>query len=90
VESAVYFCSLEALNNIAKYANATAATVKVTQSEGHLLFVVSDDGDGFDAAATSYGTGLQGMADRLDAIGGELRVVSAPSGGTTVSGSVPG
>jgi signal transduction histidine kinase len=89
VESAVYFCSLEALNNIAKYAGATSATVGLAQTDGYLTFTVTDDGAGFDASATSYGTGLQGMADRLDAIGGELHVTSRPGQGTIVTGSVP-
>jgi signal transduction histidine kinase len=89
VESAVYFCSMEALNNIAKYAQATAATITLAQSDGHLTFTVADDGAGFNADATSYGTGLQGMADRLDAIGGTLHVASEPGSGTTVIGTVP-
>ena len=54
-----------------------------------LALKVSDDGRGFDAEATTYGTGRQGMADRLDAIGGELRVQSEPGAGTDVSGRVP-
>jgi len=66
VESAVYFCALEALNNVAKYAGATRAEVRLAQTDGELTFEVSDDGDGFDPAQTGYGTGLQGMADRLD------------------------
>jgi len=89
VEAAVYFCSLEALNNIAKYAQAAHATIALRQRDGHLAFEVSDDGRGFDAATTNYGTGLQGMADRLDAIGAELRVTSEPGHGTVVSGLVP-
>jgi len=89
VESAVYFCSLEALNNIAKYAHASRASVKVAQSNGHLVFEIVDDGRGFDASATSYGTGLQGMADRLDAIGGTLEVRSTPGAGTSVIGRAP-
>ena len=48
-----------------------------------------DDGAGFDTAATSYGSGLIGMADRLDAIGGSLRIASRPGVGTTVEGRVP-
>jgi signal transduction histidine kinase len=88
VESAVYFCVLEALNNVAKYAGASRATVALAQNDGDLSFTVTDDGQGFDTATTSYGTGLQGMADRLDAIGGSFRVVSAPGEGTTVSGQV--
>lgn len=89
VEAAVYFCALEALNNVAKYAGASAAQVAIRQNDGHLEFTVSDDGTGFDPATTGYGTGLQGMADRLDAIGGTLRVTSSPGAGTSVAGSVP-
>lgn len=55
-----------------------------------LRFRMSDDGRGFDTTATGYGTGLQGMADRLDAIGGTLEVSSEPGRGTTVIGRVPG
>ncbi|MEX1263303.1 MAG: sensor histidine kinase [Actinomycetota bacterium] len=89
VESAVYFCALEALNNVAKYAGATRAEVRLAQADGELTFEVSDDGDGFDPAQTGYGTGLQGMADRLDAIGGTLRVHSQPGKGAQVTGRVP-
>jgi len=89
VESTVYFCTLEALNNTAKYAKATRATIQLSQGDGHLAFTVADDGAGFDPAGTSYGTGLQGMADRLDSIGGTLNVTSAPGSGTTVTGRVP-
>jgi signal transduction histidine kinase len=89
VESAVYFCCLEALNNVAKYAAASAVTMSLAQDAGRLSFRIVDDGQGFDPAAIGYGTGLQGMADRLDAIGGELNVESAPGRGTTVVGRVP-
>lgn len=89
VESAVYFCALEALNNVAKYAGATRAEVRLAQADGELTFEVSDDGDGFDPAQTGYGTGLQGMADRLDAIGGTLKVHSQPGKGAQVTGRVP-
>jgi signal transduction histidine kinase len=89
VESAIYFCSLEALNNVAKYAQATRATIDLAQQDGPLRFTVHDDGAGFDMMTTSYGTGLQGMADRLDAIGGSIRVDSAPGTGTIVTGTVP-
>jgi signal transduction histidine kinase len=89
VEAAVYFCTLEALNNVAKYAGATHAAISLRQRDGVLAFTVTDDGAGFDMGATRYGTGLQGMADRLDAIGGVLDVTSTPGTGTSVSGSVP-
>ena len=85
----MYFCVLEALNNIAKYAGATRADVTFARAGDELLFTVVDDGAGFDTAATNYGTGLMGMADRLDAIGGSLRIASRPGAGTTVEGRVP-
>lgn len=88
-EAAVYFCVLEALTNVAKYSGATTAEVMLSQSNGELSFEVADNGSGFDTVATTYGTGLQGMADRLDAIGGTLRVTSAPGQGTTIEGRVP-
>jgi signal transduction histidine kinase len=89
VEAAVYFCTVEALNNVAKYAEATSATVRLAQDDGHLSFTVTDDGRGFDAGGTTYGTGMQGMADRLDAIGGSLKVISERGAGTRVVGTVP-
>jgi len=90
IEAAVYFCCLEALQNIAKYAEAKSATVRLADGTGRLTFNVTDDGKGFDPATTGYGTGLLGMADRLDALGGSLDVQSRPREGTTVLGSVPG
>jgi signal transduction histidine kinase len=89
IEATIYFCTLEALNNVAKYAEARRAVVRLSQRNGHIEFAVEDDGRGFDASAGTYGTGLQGMADRLDAVGGELRVESAPGSGSTITGSVP-
>jgi signal transduction histidine kinase len=89
VEAAVYFSCLEALQNVAKYAEATRATVRLRGGADELRFEVEDDGRGFDPAATGYGTGVQGMIDRLAALGGEVRVVSEPGSGTTVVGSLP-
>jgi len=88
-EATVYFCALEALNNVAKYAGATQASITLGHQGGWVSFAVTDDGAGFDTSQTSYGTGLQGMADRLEAIGGHLEVTSAPGEGTTVAGRVP-
>jgi signal transduction histidine kinase len=88
-EAAVYFCVLEALQNVAKYAEASRTTIRLSGGAGELRFEVEDDGRGFDPAATGYGTGVQGMIDRLAALGGELRVVSEPGSGTTVAGSLP-
>jgi signal transduction histidine kinase len=89
VEATAYFCVLEALNNIAKYAEATSATVALVQEDGHLAFSVTDDGKGFEPDVGRHGTGLQGMADRLDAVGGSLDVTSRLGAGTTVSGRIP-
>jgi signal transduction histidine kinase len=89
IEAAVYFSCLEALSNTAKYAEAARAEVVLQQANGVLTFSVVDDGLGFDRSAPGHGTGLQGMADRLDAIGGVLEVTSALGQGTTVSGTVP-
>jgi signal transduction histidine kinase len=88
-EATAYFCILEALQNVAKYAQASRATIALSCPDGHLGFTVTDDGDGFDTAKAAHGTGLQGMADRLAAVGGTLRVDSAPGSGTTVSGTLP-
>jgi signal transduction histidine kinase len=85
-EAAVYFCCLEALQNVAKYAGATHATIRLHEQDGQLTFEVTDDGAGFDSTKTSYGTGLQGIADRLSAQGGTLGVTSTPGEGTTVTG----
>ena len=89
VESALYFCCLEALQNVAKYAHATRAEARLWASDGELSFEVTDDGAGFDPSVTPRGSGLQGMADRLEAIGGSLVVRSQPGRGTSVTGRVP-
>jgi signal transduction histidine kinase len=89
LEAAVYFCVLEALQNVAKYAGATQAEVRLAGSGRDLTFEVTDDGAGFDPESRGYGTGLQGMADRLHAHGGSLDVRSGPGAGTTVVGWLP-
>ena len=63
--------------------------MRLRVSDGEIVFEVADDGAGFDPSRTGYGTGLQGMADRLSALGGSLRVDSAPGSGTVVRGRVP-
>jgi signal transduction histidine kinase len=88
-ESTVYFCTLEALQNVAKHAKASAVTVRLSGSGEVLEFSVSDDGVGFPAAATHHGSGLQGMSDRLAAHGGTLTVRSRPGQGTTITGRLP-
>ena len=88
-EAAVYFCTLEALQNVAKYANASRATVGLSCSGDSLQFTVTDDGTGFDTTTVPPGTGLQGMADRLAALGGALHIRSQPGDGTILSGELP-
>jgi signal transduction histidine kinase len=88
-EAAVYFCCLEALQNVAKYAQATRAHVRLSAHDGELTFEVTDDGQGFDAARTPLGSGMQNMADRLAALDGSLEVRSRPGEGATVMGRLP-
>ena len=88
-EAAVYFCCLEALQNIAKYAHATQARICLQAQNGTLRFTVSDDGTGYDTHHTPMGSGQRNMADRLAALGGRLEVRSAPGQGTTITGQLP-
>ena len=89
VEAAVYFSALEALQNVAKYADASRVSIALEQRDEYLAFEVRDDGRGFDPDETGHGTGLQGIADRLSALDGSLRVRSSAGEGTTVTGRVP-
>ncbi len=89
VEAAVYFCCLEALQNVAKYSKAASARLSVSAVNSHLSFEVTDDGRGFDPAATTQGTGLEGMTDRIEALGGSIEIRSRPGQGTTIAGSIP-
>jgi signal transduction histidine kinase len=88
-EAALYFCILEALQNIQKYAKATSAVVRLREDGDRLSVEVADDGRGFDVAATRRGNGLTNMEDRLDALGGTLQIVSSPGGGTTLRAIIP-
>jgi signal transduction histidine kinase len=88
VEAAVYFCCLEALQNIAKYAQASSAVVRLQQMDGLLTFSVTDDGIGFEPANARNGAGTTNMIDRMEALGGRLTIDSAPGKGTTVLGRV--
>jgi signal transduction histidine kinase len=89
IEAALYFCVLEALQNVAKYAQASAARVTLGHDGRFLAFTVEDDGKGFDRATTPAGSGLQGITDRLAALGGTIDITSAPGHGTRVTGRVP-
>jgi signal transduction histidine kinase len=89
VEAAVYFSILEALQNAAKYAEATRVAVRLGDEGGWLTFEVEDDGRGFEPDLARHGTGLQGIADRLQALDGRLEIRSRLGEGTVVSGRVP-
>jgi signal transduction histidine kinase len=90
IESAVYFCCLESLQNAAKYAGAGAsAHVRVWKETGKLLFEVADDGSGFDVRGDAHGAGLTNMRDRVGAVGGSLTIESTPDQGTRIRGAVP-
>jgi signal transduction histidine kinase len=89
VETAIYFCVLEALQNAAKHAAGATVEVRLSEEAGGLLFSVTDDGPGFDAGRARGGHGFVNMSDRLGAIGGTVRWESRPGHGSTISGSVP-
>jgi signal transduction histidine kinase len=86
VEAAVYFCCLEALQNIQKYAQASKATIRLREQDDVLRFEIEDDGTGFEVATTRKGAGLSNMVDRFDALGGEVDVTSAVGQGTRIAG----
>jgi signal transduction histidine kinase len=91
IESTVYFCCLEAMQNAGKHAGADAEiVVSVERDEDRLTFEVRDDGAGFDAGpAAARGHGFVNMADRLGTIGGRLTVSSTLGAGTTIRGEIP-
>ena len=89
MEAAEYFSCLEAIQNVTKYAEASRVKILLYRTDGTLSFAVADDGVGFDPAARTRGTGLQGIADRMDALGGTFEVVSEAGSGTSVYGRVP-
>ncbi len=87
VELAAYFVASEALANVAKYSRATYATVRVWQSGATATIEIADDGIG--GADDSRGSGLRGLADRVEALEGTLRVGSPAGAGTTVTAELP-
>jgi signal transduction histidine kinase len=86
-ETTVYFTVAEALTNVAKYAHASHASVRVAQEDGELVVDVRDDGVGGARAAT--GSGLSGLADRVAAVDGTLEIDSAPGAGTHLRAVIP-
>jgi signal transduction histidine kinase len=87
VESAVYFVVSEALANVVKHSRASTVLVSVVESDDGIVARVRDDGVG--GANAKRGTGLQGLADRVGALDGRLKVLSFPGGGTTIVASIP-
>ncbi len=87
IESTLYFVIAEGLANVARHAGATRATVRVSLVPGHVRAEISDDGQG--GAAPERGSGIQGLVDRVGALGGTLRVDSEPGLGTRLSAELP-
>jgi signal transduction histidine kinase len=87
VEFAAYFVASEALANTAKYARASAVTVRLMRRDAVAVIEIADDGVG--GADPAAGSGLRGLADRVEALGGRLRVASPPDGGTVVTAELP-
>jgi signal transduction histidine kinase len=86
-EATAYFTVAEALTNVAKYANASHASVRLARENGALEIEVRDDGKG--GAAAAPGSGLSGLADRLGALDGSLEIESPPGAGTVVRAMLP-
>jgi len=89
IEAAVYFCALEALRSATGHADATRAAVRLSADGSDLRFEVTGDGQGPAAGAGPGDADLQAMADRVDALGGEIHIDAAPGRGTRISGRVP-
>ena len=89
IEAAAYYVAAEALANVAKYAHATFAEVRVVEDkeEGQILVEVIDDGVG--GADPGRGSGLEGLEDRIEALDGTFTVESPPGGGTRIRASIP-
>jgi signal transduction histidine kinase len=87
IEATAYFVAAEALTNVAKHAHASSAAIKATSENGTLVIEIVDDGVG--GAAADGGSGLRGLADRVEAQGGHLVVESVPGNGTRIVGEIP-
>ena len=87
IEAAAYYVVAEAVTNVGKYAHATSATVGITRSNGCATVTVSDDGVG--GADPAHGSGLQGLAARVESLNGRLDVDSPPGQGTQITAEIP-
>jgi signal transduction histidine kinase len=88
-ERALYYASVEAIQNAAKHAQASRVRIRLGRSEGAVHVTVSDDGRGFDPTAVAGGVGITGMRDRIEAIGGAFALAAAPGRGTSVRITLP-
>jgi signal transduction histidine kinase len=88
IETAVYFCCVEALQNASRHAPGSAVRISLAEDGAEVAFTITDDGPGFDPAAPTNGAGLRNMSDRLAALGGSCQVESGPGRGTTVAGRI--
>jgi signal transduction histidine kinase len=89
VETAVYFTCLEAVQNAIKHAHGATGLWVLLSQDAVLAFEVRDDGAGFELPEGEFNGGLRNMRDRVEAVGGELRIVSSPGHGTCIRGNVP-
>jgi len=89
VEGAVYFCCVEALQNVAQHAGGARTIVWLSATDGRVAFSITDTGPGFEPHNHEPGPGLQTMTDRVRALGGSLDVRSTAGAGTTVEGWIP-
>ena len=90
VSTALYRIVQEALTNVVKHAEARVVSVLLTRKNGRVALMIEDDGLGFDPAAPASGYGLQGMRERVELLGGTMRVESGAGAGTTLAVEVPG
>jgi signal transduction histidine kinase len=89
IEAAIYFCAREAIQNTAKHAGPSAtATVILAHHDEAIEFTVSDDGRGMTTQTDPNGIGITSMRDRIEAVGGQFEIVSAPGRGTSIRGTI--
>ena len=86
VEACVYFCCVQALQNVGRHADGALAIVRLSLVGGELTFEIQDDGPGFDPDTVSRGMGIDIMQDRIDALDGTLEISSTPGSGTIITG----
>ena len=88
-EACLYFCGLQAIQNVIRHAGNAPCVVRLGTDGEVLTFAIADAGPGFDPVATERGMGLDIMQDRVDALEGDLRVIGGPGNGTTIAIRIP-